>query len=66
VVRPFTKLYEWDRPVCEVVISAEADVAWNCLDKHVERAAATRLPTTGKANRRDDRRELTYTDCWAR
>ena len=33
---PFTKLYEWERPYAKWYLGGKLNVAWNCLDKHVE------------------------------
>src|SRR4051794_41939697 len=33
---PFTKLYEWDPPYAKWYLGGKLNVAWNCLDKHVE------------------------------
>jgi acetyl-CoA synthetase len=33
---PFTKVYEWDPPYAKWYLGGKLNVAWNCLDKHVE------------------------------
>ena len=36
---PFTKLYEWEPPYAKWYLGGKLNVAWNCLDKHVESGA---------------------------
>jgi acetyl-CoA synthetase len=33
---PFTKLYEWEPPYAKWYLGGKLNVAWNCLDRHVE------------------------------
>ena len=41
---------EWNPPWVKWFLGGKLNVAYNCLDRHVEPGAATRSPTTGRAS----------------
>jgi acetyl-CoA synthetase len=59
---PFTKLYEWDPPYAKWYLGGKLNVAWNCLDKHVEAGRGDKVAYFWEGEPDGDRRELTYSD----
>jgi len=59
---PFTKLYEWEPPYAKWYLGGKLNVAWNCLDKHVEEGRGDKVAYFWEGEPEDDRRELTYSD----
>ena len=59
---PFTKVFEWDRPYAKWFLGGKLNVAWNCLDKHVEAGNGDRVAFFWEGEPEGDRRELTYAD----
>jgi acetyl-CoA synthetase len=59
---PFTKVYEWDVPYTKWFIGGKLNIAWNCLDKHVEAENGGRVAFYWEGEPEGDRRELTYSD----
>jgi acetyl-CoA synthetase len=59
---PFTKLYEWEPPYAKWYLGGKLNVAWNCLDKHVEAGRGDKVAYYWEGEPEDDRRELTYSD----
>jgi acetyl-CoA synthetase len=59
---PFTKLYEWEPPYAKWYLGGKLNVAWNCLDKHVEDGRGDKVAYYWEGEPEDDRRELTYSD----
>jgi acetyl-CoA synthetase len=59
---PFTKLYEWEPPYAKWYLGGKLNVAWNCLDKHVEAGRGDKVAYFWAGEPEDDRRELTYSD----
>ncbi len=57
---PFTKLYEWEPPYAKWYLGGKLNVAWNCLDKHVEAGRGDKVAYYWEGEPKDDRRELTY------
>ncbi len=57
---PFTKLYEWEPPYARWYLGGTLNVAWNCLDKHVEAGRGDSVAYYWEGEPADDRRELTY------
>jgi acetyl-CoA synthetase len=59
---PFTKLYEWEPPYAKWYLGGKLNVAWNCVDKHVEAGRGDKVAYYWEGEPEDDRRELTYSD----
>jgi len=59
---PFTKLYEWEPPYAKWYLGGTLNVAWNCLDKHVEAGRGDKVAYFWEGEPEGDRRELTYND----
>jgi acetyl-CoA synthetase len=59
---PFTKLYEWERPYAKWYLGGKLNVAWNCLDKHVEAGRGDAVAYHWEGEPEGDRRDLTYAD----
>ena len=59
---PFTKLYEWDPPYAKWYLGGKLNVAWNCLDKHVEAGRGSTVAYYWEGEPEDERREVTYAD----
>ena len=78
VVAPFGETLEWDLPFAKWFSGGELNVAYNCVDRHVERGLGDqgRLPLDRRARRdphdhlrrpaaRDARRRRTRCSSWA-
>ena len=59
---PFTKVLEWERPYAKWYLGGKLNVAWNCLDKHVEQGRGDKVAYYWEGEPEGDRRELTYSD----
>jgi acetyl-CoA synthetase len=59
---PFTKLYEWEPPYAKWYLGGKLNVAWNCVDKHVEAGRGDQVAYFWEGEPEGDRRELTYSD----
>ncbi|MCW2962897.1 MAG: acetate/CoA ligase [Actinomycetia bacterium] len=59
---PFTKLYEWEPPYAKWYLGGKLNVAWNCLDKHVEAGRGDQVAYYWEGEPDGDRRALTYSD----
>jgi acetyl-CoA synthetase len=59
---PFTKLYEWDPPYAKWYLGGKLNVAWNCLDKHVEAGRGDTVAYYWEGEPDDERREVTYSE----
>jgi len=55
-----TKGLEWDPPHCTWFADGELNVAWNCLDRHVEAGRADRVAYHWVGEPADEARDLTY------
>jgi acetyl-CoA synthetase len=59
---PFTKVLEWERPYAKWFLGGKLNVAWNCLDKHVEQGRGDKVAYYWEGEPEGDRRALTYSD----
>ncbi len=60
---PFTQLYEWELPYAKWYLGGKLNVAFNCVDRHVEAGLGDRVAyLLGGRARRDDRRAITYAE----
>jgi acetyl-CoA synthetase len=55
-----TKGLDWDPPHCTWFADGELNVAWNCLDRHVEAGRADRVAYHWVGEPADETRDLTY------
>ena len=54
--------YEWEPPYAKWYLGGKLNVAWNCLDKHVEAGRGDKVAYYWEGEPEGDRRELTYAD----
>jgi acetyl-CoA synthetase len=59
---PFTKLYEWEPPYAKFYVGGSLNVCFNCVDRHVEAGAGSKVAYHWEGEPTDDRREITYAD----
>jgi acetyl-CoA synthetase len=59
---PFTKLYEWELPYAKWYLGGKLNVAYNCVDRHVEAGLGDRVAYHWEGEPVDDRRTITYAD----
>ncbi len=62
---PFTELYRWERPYAQWYLGGKLNVAYNCVDRHVEAGNGDRVAFHWEGEPADDRRTLTYADLQA-
>jgi acetyl-CoA synthetase len=62
---PFTQLYEWELPYAKWFLGGKLNIAYNCLDRHVEAGRGERVAFYWEGEPDGDRRELTYADLTA-
>src|SRR3954466_16261111 len=58
---PFQTTLEWDLPFAKWFTGGELNVAYNCVDRHVEGQPGDRVPSHG-AGEPGDSRSITYAD----
>jgi acetyl-CoA synthetase len=59
---PFTQLYEWELPYATWYLGGTLNVAYNCLDRHVEAGLGNKVAYYWEGEPEGDRRELTFAD----
>ena len=57
--RPWNETFVWERPTFRWFVGGETNLAWNCLDHHVERGKGGHTALVG-VNERGERRLFTY------
>src|SRR5438477_6679091 len=62
---PFTQLYEWNLPYAKWFIGGKLNIAYNCLDRHVEGGRGDRVAFHWEGEPDGDRRTITYSDLLA-
>ncbi len=62
---PFTSLYEWELPYAKWYLGGKLNVAYNCLDRHVEAGHGDRVAYYWEGEPQDDRLVITYADLQA-
>ena len=62
---PFTKLYEWELPYAKWYLGGKLNVAYNCVDRHVDAGLGDRVAYLWEGEPEGERRELTYADLQA-
>ena len=60
-IEPFTTLYEWNLPYAKWYLGGKLNVAWNCVDRHVEAGRGDRVAYHWEGEP-GDTRTLTYAD----
>ncbi len=59
---PFTKLLEWERPYAKWFLGGRLNIAYNCVDRHVERGLGDKVAFYWEGEAEGDRRAITYSD----
>src|SRR5512132_2589804 len=59
---PFERVLEWDAPYAKWFVGGRLNVAYNCVDRHVEAGLGDRVAYYWEGEPDDDRREITYAD----
>jgi acetyl-CoA synthetase len=62
---PFTQLLEWEVPYAQWFLGGKLNVAYNCVDRHVEAGRGAKVAYYWEGEPEDDRRELTFADLQA-
>ncbi|MBD0337865.1 MAG: acetate--CoA ligase [Thermoleophilia bacterium] len=62
---PFTELYEWEPPYAKWYLGGKLNVAYNCVDRHVEAGLGDRVAYFWEGEPVEDRRTITYADLQA-
>jgi acetyl-CoA synthetase len=61
-VEPFTQLYEWNLPYAKWFLGGKLNIAYNCIDRHVEAGLGERVAYYWEGEPEGDRRSITYAD----
>ena len=59
---PFTQLLEWDRPYAKWYLGGRLNIAYNCVDRHVENGLGEKVAYYWEGEPKGDRREITFAD----
>src|SRR4051812_26166564 len=59
---PFTKLLEWEPPYAKWYFGGKLNVAYNCVDRHVEAGLGDRVAYHWEGEPEDERRTITFAD----
>jgi acetyl-CoA synthetase len=59
---PFTQLYEWELPYAKWYLGGKLNVAYNCVDRHVDAGRGDRVAYFWEGEPVDDRRVITYAE----
>src|SRR4051795_10975046 len=59
---PFTELYEGELPYAKWYLGGKLNVAYNCVDRHVEAGRGDRVAFHWEGEPDSDRRDITYAD----
>ena len=59
---PFTQLLEWTPPYAKWYLGGKLNIAYNCLDRHVENGLGDKVAYHWEGEPVDDRRTLTFSD----
>jgi acetyl-CoA synthetase len=59
---PFDRLYEWDLPYAKWYLGGSLNVAYNCVDRHVEAGLGERVAFHWEGEPAGDTRTITYGD----
>ena len=59
---PHTKLYEWEPPYAKWFLGGKLNIAYNCVDRHVEAGRGDKVAFHWEGEPDGDRRAITYAD----
>ncbi|MEI7759744.1 MAG: acetate--CoA ligase [Thermoleophilia bacterium] len=59
---PFTELYRWELPYAEWYLGGKLNVAYNCVDRHVEAGLGSRVAFHWEGEPEGEIRAITYAD----
>jgi acetyl-CoA synthetase len=59
---PFTGLYEWEPPYAKWFLGGKLNVAYNCVDRHVEAGNGSKVAYYWEGEPVDERKEVTFAD----
>jgi acetyl-CoA synthetase len=59
---PFTTLDEWDPPYAKWYLGGKLNVAYNCVDRHVEAGLGSKVAYYWEGEPEDDRETITFAD----
>ncbi len=59
---PFTKLLEWERPYAKWFLGGRLNIAYNCVDRHVERGLGGKVAYYWEGEAEGERRAITYSE----
>ena len=59
---PHTRLYEWAPPYAKWFLGGKLNVAYNCVDRHVEAGRGAKVAFYWEGEPEGDRRAITYAD----
>jgi acetyl-CoA synthetase len=59
---PFTQLYEWDPPYAKWYIGGKTNLAYNCIDRHVEQGRGEKVAYYWEGEPVGERREVTFAE----
>ena len=59
---PFDELYEWELPYAKWYLGGKLNVAYNCVDRHVEAGLGDRVAYHWEGEPEGDRRSITYAE----
>jgi acetyl-CoA synthetase len=60
--QPFTQLYEWTPPYSKWYLGGKLNIAYNCVDRHVEAGNGDKVAYYWEGEPVDDRREVTFAE----
>ena len=63
--QPFQKLYEWEPPFARFFLGGKLNVAYNCLDRHVEAGRGSRVAYHWEGEPVGERRAISFSDLLA-
>ncbi len=59
---PFTELYDWQSPYAKWFLGGKLNIAYNCVDRHVENGLGDKVAYHWEGEPEGDRRRLTFAD----
>jgi acetyl-CoA synthetase len=59
---PFTRLLDWERPYAKWYLGGKLNIAYNCVDRHVEAGLGDKVAYFWEGEPEGDRREVTFAE----
>src|SRR5690242_15403060 len=59
---PFTELYEWELPYAKWFLGGKLNIAYNCVDRHVEAGNGDRVAYFWEGEPVGERKAITFAD----